>query len=172
MTTRGWILIASLSIASIGCASTSEGSQTEAPAEPVAAGTDDLREASPEDETSPAATARGRDAIVDQARADKLVGEEASGYLGLVTDGALIAGKSGPGDLEARVQNINLQRRAIYTDLATKNGATVEDVAHTTACVLLRDKVKVGEAYRTESTEWKVRVFDVPVTTPSFCAPE
>lgn len=158
-----------LAVFAIGCAAEPAGDETEAP---VAFSMDDLRQASPEDTTSPAASAKGRDAVVDQARLDKLVGEEATGYLGLVTDTALIAGKSAPGDLEARVQNINIQRRAIYTDLATKNGVTVNDVAQTTACILLRDKVKVGEAYRTEDTAWKVRVFDVPVTTPSFCQNE
>lgn len=168
MTIRGWLLVLPALFA-IGCAAEAGGSKEDAPAESVVSGTDDLREASPMDETSPAATAKGRDPVVDQARADKLVGEEATGYLALVNDQEMIAGKSAPSDLQARVSDINIKRRALYTDLATKNNVTVDQVAQTTACILLRDKVKVGEAYRTEDTKWKVRVFDIPVTTPSFC---
>jgi uncharacterized protein YdbL (DUF1318 family) len=92
-----------------------------------------------------------------------------SGYLALVDDQDLIAGKKAPSDLDARVQSINSERRALYTDLASKDGVTVEMAAQTTACALLREKVKVGEAYRTEASKWKVRTFDVPVSTPSFC---
>jgi uncharacterized protein YdbL (DUF1318 family) len=167
MTLRTFLL-ALPTVFAIGCAADPSG--REETAEPVSVGTDDLREASAEDTTSPAASARGRDEVVDQARAHQLVGEESSGYLGLVTDAELVAGQPLPGDLEARVSHINIQRRALYTELATKNAVTVNDVAQTTACILLRDKVKIGEAYRTEGAEWKVRVFDVPVATPSFCA--
>lgn len=162
---RGWLPVL-LAVFAIGCAADPGGSdETEA----VAWGTDDLKEASPEDTTSPAASAHVRDAIVDQARASTLVGEESTGYLGLVTDPDLVAGKSAPSDLDARVKHINIQRRALYTEIATKNGVTVNEVAQTTACILLREKVKVGEAYRTEAAEWKVRIFDLPVVTPSFC---
>ena len=165
MTIRTLLLVLPAMFA-IGCAAESSGS-TEASADPMAAGTDDLGGES--DETSPATVAKGRDVVVDQARADKLVGEEASGYLALVNDGELIAGKDAPGDLEARVSDINSKRRALYADLATKNGVTLEEVAQTTACTLLRDKVQVGEAYRTESPKWQVRVFDLPVIAPAFC---
>lgn len=177
MTMRGWLPVL-LAVFAIGCAAESKNGQPESgePSESSesdvvsGAGTDDLKAASPEDNSSPAASAKGRDAIVDQARLDQLVGEEATGYLGLVTDTKLTEGKNAPSDLDARVQNINIQRKALYTDLATKDGVTVSEVAQTTACILLRDKVKVGEAYRTEDTEWKIRTFDVPVTPPSFCA--
>jgi uncharacterized protein YdbL (DUF1318 family) len=170
MTIRGWLLVLP-AVFAIGCAANPSGPSDPAPAaEPDPAGTEDLREASPEDESSPAASAKGTDAVVDQARADQLVGEQTTGYLALVDDQDLIVGKNAPTDLDARVENINAQRRALYTDLAAKDGVTVETVAQTTACVLLREKVKVGEAYRTETSKWKVRTFDVPVSTPSFCA--
>ena len=169
MTIRAFLFVLPALFA-IGCAAEAGGSKEEAPgADATVSGTDDLREASPADDTSTAGAAKGRDPIVDQARADKLVGEETSGYLALVNDKEMIEGKNAPSDLEARVSDINIKRRALYTDLATKNNVTVNEVAQTTACILLRDKVKVGEAYRTEDTKWKVRVFDVPVTTPSFC---
>lgn len=172
MTIRGWLMVLP-AVFAIGCAADPSGSKEEAPPpDPDVIGTGDLREASPEDDTSSAAkvSAKSRDEVIDQARADQLVGEEVSGYLALVDDRDLTAGKNAPTDLDARVQDINRQRRALYTDLAAKDGVTVEAVAQTTACTLLREKVKVGEAYRTETSKWKVRTFDVPVSTPSFCA--
>jgi uncharacterized protein YdbL (DUF1318 family) len=172
MTIRGWLMVLP-AVFAIGCAAEPSGSKEEAPPPPESnvIGTGDLREASPEDDSAPAAqaSAKSRDEVIDQARADQLVGEEVSGYLALVDDQDLIAGKNAPSDLDARVQDINRQRRALYTDLAAKDGVTVETVAQTTACALLREKVKVGEAYRTEASKWKVRTFDVPVSTPSFC---
>jgi uncharacterized protein len=46
-----------------------------------------------------------------ELRASGLVGEQADGYLGLVG--------SGSADVRARVDAINIQRRAYYTDLAS-----------------------------------------------------
>lgn len=114
------------------------------------------------------ATNSRRDGVVDQARRDRLVGEESTGYLGLVTGDARGA-KRAPSDLAARIAHINIQRRALYTEVATKNGATVSDAAQTTACILFRDRVTVGEAYRTEDARWTVHTETAPVEMPSFC---
>ena len=61
-----------------------------------------------------------------QLRASGKVGEQADGYLGLVG--------SAPADVRAKVDAINIQRRAYYTDLAAKRGAKIEEVAATTGC--------------------------------------
>ena len=65
-----------------------------------------------------------------ELRASGVVGEQADGYLGL-------AG-SASADIRARMDSVNIQRRAYYTDLAARRGATIEEVAATTACVLFR----------------------------------
>lgn len=169
MTLKSLLLLVLPAMLAIGCAaepaSDDDGTSSDAISTKNNA---DLKEPSPE-KPEPAASATTRDAVVDKARADQLVGEESTGYLGLVTDSKIVGDKKAASDLEARVNHINIQRRAIYTDLATKDGATVSQVAQTAACILFRDKVKLGEAYRTENAEWRINQADIPMQTPSFC---
>ena len=105
--------------------------------------------------------AQGGDAAAAQLRATGQVGEQADGYLG-------IAG-SASADIRARVDAINIQRRAYYTDLAARRGATIEEVAATTACELLRTKVGPGQQYRRPDGVWRTRNGSEPVPLPSYC---
>jgi len=54
-----------------------------------------------------------------QAKAEGLVGEMASGYLGVVKGG---------GDVQALVKSINDQRRARYQQIAQKNNTSLQNV--------------------------------------------
>ena len=100
------------------------------------------------------------DAAVEAARSRGEVGEQADGYLGL---------RSGGGDLKSRVDQINIKRRAIYTDLAAKRGVSVADVGAATACELFGSRVAPGEFYKDESGAWQQRQGSGPVKLPSYC---
>ena len=94
-------------------------------------------------------------------RASGRVGEQADGYLGIVG--------SPSADLRAQVDAVNIKRRAYYTDLASKRGAKIEEVAATTACELFRTKIAAGQYYRGTDGGWKQRDGSAPVPLPSYC---
>jgi len=100
------------------------------------------------------------DPTVEAARGRGEVGEQADGYLGL---------RGGAGDLRSRVDQINIKRRAIYTDLAAKRGVTVADVGAATACELFESRVGPGEYYRDEGGTWQQRQGSAPVKLPAYC---
>lgn len=100
------------------------------------------------------------DPTVEAARDRGEVGEQADGYLGL---------RSGGADLKAHVDQINVKRRAIYTDLAAKRGVTVADVGAATACELFGSRVEPGQYYRTDGGEWRQRQGSAPVQMPVYC---
>ena len=104
---------------------------------------------------------QGGDSAAAELRASGLVGEQADGYLGLVG--------SASADVRARVDSINIQRRAYYTDLASRRGATIEEVAASTACQLFRTKVLPGQYYRLPDGVWRRRNGEEPVPLPSHC---
>jgi uncharacterized protein len=96
-----------------------------------------------------------------QLRASGLVGEQADGYLGLVT--------AAPADVRAAMEQVNIQRRAAYTRLATQRGATIEEVAAATACQLFAGRVGPGQYYRLPDGVWRRRNASEPVPRPSHC---
>ncbi|MGE3301809.1 MAG: YdbL family protein [Hyphomonadaceae bacterium] len=93
-------------------------------------------------------------------RASLKAGEQADGFMGVV-DGA------GDAAIRAQVDQINIKRRAAYTDLAAKRGVSVQEVAGATACTLFAQRVGEGQYYRDESGVWKRRAGSIPA--PSFC---
>ena len=60
-------------------------------------------------------------ADLDAAKRGGLVGERSDGFLGLV-------GGNVPADVRAMVNTINAERRTAYQDIATKTGASVQEV--------------------------------------------
>jgi uncharacterized protein YdbL (DUF1318 family) len=96
-----------------------------------------------------------------QLRASGLVGEQADGYLGLVG--------SASADVRAQMEQVNIQRRAAYTQLATSRGATIEEVAAATACQLFASRVGPGQYYRLPDGVWRRRNASEPVPRPSHC---
>ena len=61
-------------------------------------------------------------AVVDQAKRDGFVGERIDGYLGLVTG---YASK----EVQAAVNEINIRRKSVYTNLARSQNVSVDVVA-------------------------------------------
>ena len=109
---------------------------------------------------APPASAQNAASAVANARARGLVGERYDGYLGLAVDG-------GP-QLRHQVQSINIRRRALYVDLATRRGVSLQEVGITAACQLL-GTVGVGERYALNDNVWRVRAAGQPVSTPTYC---
>ena len=103
------------------------------------------------------------DPAIEQARAAAQIGEQADGFLGVV-DGANLGA-----DLRARVDQINIRRRAAYADIAERRGVSVREVAAATGCSQLQNRVEVGHAYRDEAGAWARRTATQPVRMPAYC---
>jgi uncharacterized protein len=97
----------------------------------------------------------------EQLRASGQVGEQADGYLGVVG--------SAPADVRARVDSINIERRASYSKLAQQRGTTIETAAASTACEILRARVQAGQYYRLPDGVWRKRNGNEPVPLPQVC---
>lgn len=97
-----------------------------------------------------------RDPAYQAARQQGLVGEQPDGYLGIV-------GAATP-ELQAIVNNINIQRKRQYTQQAATS-STVEQMAFVTGCNLIL-RTATGEKYRAPDGRWLTRGGDAPVRDP------
>ena len=97
--------------------------------------------------------------VLAQARAAGVVGEQLDGYLGFA--------KAPAPDVKAIVDAINIKRRAIYTDIAAKQNATVQEVATARGCEQLATRVKQGEAFGINGS-WAVKGADA-IRLPAVC---
>lgn len=109
------------------------------------------------------AAAQAQDVAIGQARASGLVGEQADGYLGFVPGAAISA------DLRGRVEQNNIQRRALYARRASERNVSINEMAAAVACEVFARRIAVGERYRDETGQWRQRTAAEPVATPSFC---
>ena len=104
----------------------------------------------------PATVLAQRDPAYAAARAAGQVGEKPDGYLGYISGGAAI---------QAIVDDINIKRKAAYTEEARAQGATVEQVAFVGGCrAILR--TAQNEKYQTPSGNWEMRGSGEPVRDP------
>jgi uncharacterized protein len=103
------------------------------------------------------------DAALAQARAAGQIGEQADGYLGFVPGANISA------DLRGRVEQNNIQRRALYTRRAAERNVSVNEMAAAVACEVFERRIAVGERYRNEQSQWRQRTANAPVQKPSFC---
>jgi len=110
-----------------------------------------------------AAPAAAQDNVVAQARAGGVVGEQADGYLGFAP------GAQASADLRGRVDQINIQRRALYTRRAAERSVSVNEMAAAVACEVFERRIAVGERYRGEDGQWRQHTTSQPVVKPSFC---
>ncbi|MBW8754254.1 MAG: YdbL family protein [Sphingomonadales bacterium] len=94
------------------------------------------------------AQAQTRDPAYAAARAAGEVGEKADGYLGIV------AGASPA--LRALVDDLNIKRRAVYSQKAQAQHATVEEYAFTSGCLLIAQTAP-GEKYQGPDGTWLTR---------------
>ncbi len=95
-----------------------------------------------------------RDPAYAAARAAGKVGEQADGYLGIV-------GAADP-TLQDMVNDINIKRRAVYTEKAKENKATLEAYALTAGCQAVARTVP-GEKYRAPDGTWQTRNDAAPI---------
>ncbi|HYI63383.1 MAG TPA: YdbL family protein [Allosphingosinicella sp.] len=96
-----------------------------------------------------------------QLRATGQVGEQSDGYMGAV--GSL------PAAVRAQMEQVNIQRRAAYTQLAAQRRATIEEVAAATACQIFASRIGPGQHYRLPDGVWRQRNGNEPVPRPSHC---
>lgn len=94
-----------------------------------------------------------RDPAYAAARANGTVGEQTDGYLGIV-------GEATPA-LRDMVNDINIKRRAVYTERARSNQATLEAYAVTAGCQAIMRTVP-GEKYQAPDGSWKTRTSSPP----------
>jgi uncharacterized protein YdbL (DUF1318 family) len=95
-----------------------------------------------------------------ELRASGEAGEQADGYMGVVGNA--------PSDIRAKIEAVNIRRRAHYTDLASKRGVKIEEAAATVACEILRERVEPGQFYRLTDGIWRKRD-GTPVPLPHYC---
>jgi uncharacterized protein len=95
-----------------------------------------------------------RDPAYAAARAAGDVGEKTDGYLGFV-DPPTPAQR-------AMVDDLNIKRRAVYSERARASGATVEEYAFTSGCRLILQTV-AGEKYQSPNGGWLTRGAGAPV---------
>jgi len=100
-----------------------------------------------------------RDPAYAAARANGTVGEQTDGYLGVV-------GQATPA-LRDMVNDINIKRRAVYTQRAQTNQATLEAYATTAGCQAIARTVP-GEKYQGPDGAWKTRT-SAPPERLSIC---
>jgi uncharacterized protein YdbL (DUF1318 family) len=94
------------------------------------------------------AAAQGRDPAYAAARAAGQVGERFDGYLGVV-------GNADPA-VRRMVEDINIRRRAVYSEKARANNATVEEYAFASGCLAIA-RTSPGERYLGPDGSWQVR---------------
>jgi uncharacterized protein YdbL (DUF1318 family) len=101
-----------------------------------------------------------RSAEYSAARSAGQIGEKMDGYLAIV----------GPetADLRRIVDDINIKRRAVYSERAQAAGATIEQYALASGCQLIA-KTAAGEKYQAPDGSWQTRGEDPPVRD-SRCA--
>lgn len=100
-----------------------------------------------------AALAQARDPAYAAARAAGQVGEKMDGYLGIVGGGSP--------QLRAIVDDLNIKRRAVYSQKAQAQHATVEEYAFTSGCLLIAQTVP-GEKYQAPNGSWQTRTAAPP----------
>lgn len=93
-------------------------------------------------------SAAAASAIVENAKSQCIVGEQADGYLGIIDNGAA------SDELRREVRDINQQRKAAYVRLAERNGVTVEATAQLTAEKLIM-QAPSGHCVRDSTGQWK-----------------
>ena len=98
-----------------------------------------------------------RDPAYAAARAAGKIGEQPDGYLGIV--GA--AEKT----LQDLVNDINIKRKAVYTEKAAENKATIEAYALTAGCQAIA-RTTPGEKYMAPDGSWQTRGAGAPIRDP------
>jgi uncharacterized protein YdbL (DUF1318 family) len=89
-----------------------------------------------------------RDPAYAAARAAGQVGEKTDGYLGYPSPPS--------SSLRSMIEDLNIKRRAVYSDKARAAGATIEEYAFTSGCRLV-SQTAPGERYEAPTGNWLTR---------------
>ncbi len=95
-----------------------------------------------------------RDPAYQAARTQGLIGEQPDGYLGFVVPPTP--------EIRRMVEDLNIRRRAAYTERAAAANATVEQFAFTSGCRLIAETAP-GERYRAPDGSWQTRTSAPPI---------
>jgi len=97
-----------------------------------------------------------RDPAYEAARAAGQVGEKMDGYLGIVG--------SANGALQAVVSDVNIKRRALYSQRAQAASppVTLEEYALTAGCIAIA-RTAPGEKYQAPDGSWQTRTSAPPL---------
>ena len=95
-----------------------------------------------------------RDPAYAAARSSGQVGEKMDGYLGIVGSETV--------ELRRIVNDINIKRRAVYSERAQATNATLEEYALTAGCQAIL-ATKPGEKYQAPDGSWQTRTGAVPM---------
>ncbi|MEM9495506.1 MAG: YdbL family protein [Pseudomonadota bacterium] len=87
-------------------------------------------------------------AVIENAKGQCIVGEQADGYLGIVD-----ASRASDA-IRREVRDVNQQRKAVYADLARRNGVSTDVTAKLTAEKLLTQARQRGHCYRDPAGRW------------------
>ena len=98
--------------------------------------------------------------VVAQAIQAGQVGERYDGYMGIV-------GAATP-QLQRQVNAINIHRRNLYIELASRRNINPQLVGMATACQLLA-QLTPGEAYMLNDGAWRRRAPGQAVPLPDYC---
>ena len=88
------------------------------------------------------------------ARSSGQVGEKMDGYLGIVGSETV--------ELRRIVNDINIKRRAVYSERAQATNATLEEYALTAGCQAIL-ATKPGEKYQAPDGSWQTRTSAAPM---------
>jgi uncharacterized protein len=86
---------------------------------------------------------------IDRALNAGTIGEQADGYLGFVK-----APAPTDAELQRLINEVNIKRRSVYTDLSQKNNQPLEVVAALTAQQLV-NRMPTGQFYRDGQGVWR-----------------
>ena len=87
--------------------------------------------------------------VVREAKADCTLGEQIDGYLGDVSGGASAA-------VRAAMDEVNIRRRAVYRDLAEREGVALDVIARLAGERQVRNTPE-GQCFLDDSGQWKTQ---------------
>ena len=107
-----------------------------------------------------AAPAAAQTPTLSAAIAAGQVGERYDGYMGLAAPAS--------DEVRRQVNAINIRRRNLYIELASRRNVTAQVVGLATACQLF-DRLSVGEAYMLGDGSWHRKMPGQPAPEPDYC---
>ena len=107
-----------------------------------------------------AAPASAQSADLGAALRSGEVGERFDGYLGFASPTSAL--------VQRQVSAINIQRRSLYTSLASRRRVLPSDVGIATGCELL-GRIEVGQAYMLQDALWRRRAPGQSAPRPAYC---